>query len=149
MSDAQRGVSVRWQFPDEIIRQHMKRLARQDFRAVRQEIGDYMVGQIQDRFDDQRLVDGSPMPQSAAAIARSGQTLMDQRLLYQSYGEYELVRDGVAAGSDSPYARIHHFGGRAGRGHKTVIEARPVLGVNSEDAAYIGELIFDGIRGMQ
>jgi phage gpG-like protein len=149
MTTTERGVAVRWQFPDAEIRAHLNRLSVTDFRALRAEIGDYMIGQIQDRFDDQRLVDGSPMPQSAAAIARSGQTLMASRLLYKSYGEYQLVRNGVTVGSNSVYARIHHAGGMAGRGLATEIEARPVLGVNDADLAEINELGMAAIRGMQ
>lgn len=141
------GVSLRWQFGDAELRQHLERVANADFRRVREDIGEYLVGQIQDRFDEQRLWDGQDMPQSAAAIARDGQTLIEHRLLYKSY-VYQLVSKGVAVGSDMIYARIHHFGGDTGRGHRTHIEARPVLGVNSQDEAAIGEMVLDGLKDL-
>lgn len=36
-------------------------------------------------------------------------------------------------GSDAKYARIHHFGGKTGRGRKVKIYPRPWLGVNNND----------------
>lgn len=33
----------------------------------------------------------------------------------------------VEIGTDVVYARIHEFGGRTGRGHRTVIKARPYM----------------------
>ncbi|MEZ7785006.1 phage virion morphogenesis protein [Cupriavidus gilardii] len=142
------GVSLRWQFDDEPLRAHLERLAQEQFVRVRQDIGEYMVGQIQDRFDEQRLWDGTAMSQSKAAIARQGQTLMEHRLLYQSY-VYQLVSKGVTVGSNLVYAAIHHFGGDTGRGHRTHIEARPVLGVNDLDERVIGNKLVNALKDMQ
>jgi len=142
------GVSLRWQFDDEPLRAHLERLAQEQFVRVRQDIGEYMVGQIQDRFDEQRLWDGTAMSQSKAAIARQGQTLIENRLLYQSY-VYQLVSKGVTVGSNLAYAAIHHFGGDTGRGHRTHIEARPVLGVNDLDERVIGNKLVNALKDMQ
>jgi phage gpG-like protein len=101
-----------------------------------------LLGQVQDRFDEQKLVDGSAMPQSAAAIERSGKTLIDRHHLYDSY-VYNVLPSGVEVGSNSAYARIHHFGGEAGRpGRRVHIEARPVLGTSAADQDHIGALVF-------
>jgi phage virion morphogenesis protein len=139
------GVSVRWQFGDEALRKHLEQVSHEEFTRVRQDIGEYMVGQIQDRFDEQRLWDDSAMKQSRAATARGGLTLIDHRLLYKSY-VYQLVSKGLAVGSDSVYAGIHHYGGDTGRGHKTHIDARPVLGVNERDEAVIGRMLLNELR---
>jgi phage virion morphogenesis protein len=110
--------------------------------GLRAEIGEYLLGQVQDRFDEQKLVDGSAMPQSAAAIERSGKTLIDGYDLEKSY-TYNVLPSGVEVGSGKVYARIHHFGGEAGRrGHRVHIEARPVLGTTAADQDHIGALIF-------
>ncbi|MCT9014614.1 phage virion morphogenesis protein [Cupriavidus gilardii] len=142
------GVSLRWQFDDETLRAYLERLSQEQFVRVRQDVGEYMVGQIQDRFDEQRLWDGSAMSQSKAAIARQGQTLIENRLLYQSY-VYQLVSKGVTVGSNLAYAAIHHFGGDTGRGHRTHIEARPVLGVNDLDERIIGNKLVNALKDMQ
>ena len=39
----------------------------------------------------------------------------------------------VSVGSNLEYAAIHQFGGRAGRGHKVNIPARPFLPINERD----------------
>ncbi|MGQ0287127.1 phage virion morphogenesis protein [Pasteurellaceae bacterium 22721_9_1] len=46
---------------------------------------------------------------------------------------YNFDDRGVEFGSEMPYARLHQFGGKAGRGHKVTIPARPWLGVNQQD----------------
>lgn len=85
----------------------------------------------------------SPPPRSRA----KGQTLIDSRELYDSY-VYNLIPDGLEFGSNKEYARIHHFGGDAGRGHSVHIEARPVLGVNDRDADLIGQMLLNAVRMM-
>lgn len=116
--------------------------------GLRREMGEYLLGQVQDRFDEQRLVDGSPMPQSAAAIDRDGKTLIERHHLYDSY-TYNVLPGGVEIGSSSTYARIHHFGGMAGRGRSIHIVARPVLGVNQADEDVLGSLVFAELRRLQ
>nr|WP_246541800.1 phage virion morphogenesis protein [Collimonas antrihumi] len=130
------------------MQQHLQRLAHADLSGLKENIGEYLVGQIQDRFDQQRLWDGSAMKQSAAAKERGGQTLIRRRLLYKSY-VYNVTSDGVEVGSNSAYARIHHFGGNAGRGGKTKIDARPVLGINDADEIWIGDLMMNELRGLE
>jgi phage virion morphogenesis protein len=50
-------------------------------------------------------------------------------------------------GTNRIYAAIHQFGGKAGRGRKVTIPARPYLGVNDENAADILNLLADRIEG--
>ena len=65
------GVSVQWDFGgDDVLRRHLAAIGGATFTRVREDIGEYMLGQIQDRFDQQTLWDGSPMLQSAPLCAR-------------------------------------------------------------------------------
>ncbi len=131
---------------------HLARLVALDashFKPVRREIGEYLLGEVQDNLDGQKLFDGSAMPQSKAAIARKGKTLIDKHHLYDSYA-YQLTDDGVEIGSDSVYARIHHFGGETGRpGHRFTMTARPVLGVTEKQEKRIGDLLIAEIVRLQ
>lgn len=128
---------------------HLARLsARREWTAARREIGEYMLGDIQDNFDRQRLFDGSPMPQSKAAIERAGKTLIKDHHLYDSY-VYQLVNGGIALGSNKAYAAIHHFGGETGRGHKTKLPARPVMGVGERQERRIGAYMVAAIEALQ
>ena len=138
---------------------HLARLALADnthFVGARREIGEFMVGDIQDNLDRQKLFDGAAMPPSKAAQGRmtgrktgrggrakraAGKTLIDKHHLYDSY-VYQLASGGsVEVGSASVYAAIHHFGGKTGRGHKSAIAARPVLGVGTRQELQLGHLL--------
>lgn len=138
------GVQIVYHAPDDVLRTHLARLATIDdgIDKVGKLIGVYMVGEIQDHFANQTLWDDSPMPPSAAAKARGGQTLIDLGNLRDTYNHFESVGDEVLLGSDSIYAAIHDSGGDAGRGHKSHIDARPVLGVNPRnDADIVSEIM--------
>ena len=119
-----------------------------------------MLGNVHDNFRDQKLFDGSAMPPSKAAQGRTttwkrnnkskgrvkgavrepGKTLIDHHHLYDSYA-YQLNNAGVEIGSALIYSAIHHFGGKAGRGLKTTITARPVLGVSASQEKALGDFM--------
>lgn len=70
-----------------------------------------------------------PWRKSRAAADRGGQTLAASGTLRSSI--HTTVTDSYgAAGTDVLYAAIHHFGGRTGRNHATVLPARPILPVD-------------------
>lgn len=126
------GVQISYHASDQALRAHLARLAQFDTAGKnegKRVIGVYMIGEVQDHFNNQTLWDDSAMPQSAAAKARGGQTLIDNHNLYDSYHP-DVSGDDIIIGSDSIYAAIHHEGGDAGRNHASHIDARPVLGVN-------------------
>lgn len=145
------GVALEFGFDDDVLRGHLGRLAMRDaglFASARREIGEYFLGQVQGNLDDQRLADGSAMPQSATAIKRGDKTLIDTHRLYDSY-VYQLRGMGVEVGSSAVYAAIQHFGGTTGRGGKTKIAARPVLGLRARDEQHIGRFVLEQLGGLQ
>lgn len=146
------GITLRAGFDDNAITRHLARLAlldQQGFDGVRREIGEFMVGDIQDNLDGQTLFDGSPMPQSKAAIARKGKTLIDRHHLYDSY-VYQLAGTGLEVGSAMVYAAIHHAGGETGRmGHRFTMQARPVMGIGPSQEAAIGNFLIAEIQKAQ
>ncbi|MES1977552.1 MAG: phage virion morphogenesis protein [Pseudomonadota bacterium] len=145
------------------------RLADSAFAAPRREIGEFMLGNVQDNFDTQRLFDGSAMPQSKAAQGRTttwkannrskgrvkgavrdaGKTLIAKHHLYDSY-VYQLTARGVEIGSALIYAAIHHFGGMTGRlKARFKMTARPVLGVGEKQERAIGDYLIKAIEASQ
>jgi phage virion morphogenesis protein len=62
-------------------------------------------------------------PGTTSPILRDRGHLMDS-LTYEAFGD-----GSVLFGSNMVYARIHQQGGAAGRGHKSLIPARPYMGV--------------------
>jgi len=138
-------------FDNKAIYANLQRLALLDlkrFGAARREIGEHLLGEVQDNIHGQKLADGSPMPQSAAAIKRRGKTLSDKHHLYDSY-TYQLPGNGVEIGSALVYSAIHHFGGETGRhGHRFTMTARPVLGLKPDDERRIGDILLAEIRAL-
>ncbi len=109
-----------------------------DPSTVIDQIGRYLVASTLRRFERERALDGSPWLKSARALAEGGQTLTDTGQLRGSIAH--TVTDGgraVEVGSNVIYAAIHQFGGRAGRGRKAKIPARPYLGIDDRDRTNI------------
>lgn len=166
------GATVTADFDNSRLLSNLHALAAKDaghFESVRREIGEYMLGNVQDNFDAQRLFDGSPMPRSKAAQGRdvhwkrnnkakgrvkgevrdSGKTLIDKHNLYDSY-VYQLDNSGVEIGSALIYAAIHHFGGETGRtGHRFTMTARPVLGVTTRQEMMLGDIVIRALEQLQ
>ena len=146
------GVALTLGFDDGPIRRHLAALMLLDargFDGVRREIGEYFIGEVQDNLDGQKLAEGKAMPQSKAARARKGKTLIRKHHLYDSY-VYQLVDGGVEVGSALAYAAIHHFGGETGRkGHRFMMTARPVLGVGPAQEAKLGDFLIAEITKTQ
>ena len=68
-----------------------------------------------------------PMGRTWDALASGARaTLYRSSTLYGSLGA-TLTADGFELHADTPYAAIHQYGGRAGRGHASQIPARPYL----------------------
>jgi len=59
----------------------------------------------------------------------------------------EIGDDYVMVGTDKKYAAIHQFGGKAGRGGKVTIPARPFLLIQDEDIDDITEELNDYLMG--
>lgn len=143
------GVRMRVLFDDAPLRAHLARMALYNaakFGALLRDVGEDMVGDVHDNIRAQRLVGGSPMPQSAAARKRKGKTLQDHGHLRDSY-TYQVGGASLQVGSNMVYAAIHHFGGMAGKGRKTEILARPVLGMSDKRERTIGDMLLREIQG--
>lgn len=56
---------------------------------------------------------------------------------------YRAAADHVTLSANKKYAAIHHFGGKAGRGHKVLMPARPYMMVQDEDWAEIKAALGD------
>ena len=80
---------------------------------------------------------------SAQRVITSAKALLDTGVLRASINVLETTRTSVTVGSRIKYAAIHQFGGKAGRGRKVTIPARPFIGM-SESAR---RNIVDAING--
>jgi len=57
-------------------------------------------------------------------------TLMQTNTLWRSIQADNVTEGSVDVGAMSVYAMIHQKGGKAGRGHKATIPARPYIGIS-------------------
>lgn len=69
---------------------------------------------------------------------RQGTPLVDTENLMGSITS-DYTNDTAVVGTNEPYAAIHQFGGKAGRGRKATIPARPFLKLTPEDESDIME----------
>lgn len=76
----------------------------------------------------------------------SGKTLLDTGRLRSSISFSGTALE-VHVGSGLEYARIHQLGGKAGRGRKVTIPARPYLGLSVDDQKEIEGLVQDHMEG--
>lgn len=108
-----------------------------DLRPAWEEVGSLLHAEALRAFETETGPDGRRWPPLAAATLRrtprrrGGQILQDTRRLLQSV-TYRADAAGVTVGSNVVYAAIHQLGGRAGRGRKTVIPARPYLPIRPD-----------------
>lgn len=81
-----------------------------------------------------RLKSGGLNTKGAARLANK-KPLIDKGDLRRQF-VLSVSNNGLALGNTMAYAAIHQFGGHAGRGHKTTIDARPFLPVRVDGTLY-------------
>lgn len=114
-------------------------------------MGEMLTGSTIDRFNSQTSPDGAKWkPHAPATIAgrlkRHGNApLTILRLSGRLAGSinYQPSSDQVEIGNNVVYGAIHQFSGKAGRGRKVFIPARPYLGFSDEDRAQTIEILDD------
>lgn len=135
---AKSGCSLNWGGLDKVVGNAARQLA--DRKQLLSTIGEALVSSTSKRFEDGRDPEGKAWEASARAAAEGGKTLADTGRLMQSI-DYAVTPDSVMVGSNVAYARIHQMGGKAGRGHKVTIPARPYLGVSQQDKEEVQRIL--------
>lgn len=78
---------------------------------------------------------------------RQGKPLIDKENLMESITSH-YDNNVALVGTNVVYAAIHHFGGKAGRGKKTSIPARPFMTLTPQDEADLLEGVQDYFRSL-
>lgn len=97
-----------------------------DMTPVMRAIGEIVVTQTDEAFEGGKSPAGASWPISRRAETTGGQTLIDTARLRNSIAR-QVTASGVTVGSGVVYAAIHQLGGATGRGHRTILPARPFL----------------------
>jgi phage virion morphogenesis protein len=116
-------------------------------RPALKSIGEYMIRRTFERFSAEKDPEGIPwLPLSEATLKRKKPGLKilqgDTNLLRDEIN-YRVDSSSVGIGTALIYGAIHQLGGKAGRGHKVTIPARPYLGVNDEDLREFALILSD------
>jgi len=119
-----------------------------DLTGAMKQVGEVLLNRVAESFRSESSPEGRKWkPLKASTIAERlrlgygpGPILRREGWLAEHFS-YRASRDRVLVGTAVPYAAIHQFGGRAGRGHRAVIPARPFLGVAPEDWDEIREIL--------
>lgn len=127
------------------------RLASTDLEDLAFNVGALLESSTHERIaSEKRAPDGTPWaPWSERTAARRGEhhslLVYGNHLLtsVQNYTEGTTVR----VGSNLVYAAIHQQGGKAGRGRKVTIPARPYLGLSDADRDAVEALVIDTVGG--
>jgi phage gpG-like protein len=93
-----------------------------------------------------RRKDKTPRPIGAGSPLLARFSGDGYRILARSAALKKSIQSGSDSSSawvstDIPYAAIHNFGGKAGRGHKVTIPARPFMVIPTQDQAAILRVI--------
>ena len=100
--------------------------ATQDCKPLMRSIANSMESAVLQNFD----VGGRP--KWLPVKHRKGTPLVDTENLMNSITSY-YDNNTAMVGTNEPYAAIHQFGGKAGRGRKVDIPARPFLVLTTQD----------------
>lgn len=140
------------------LRESLLGLTDFNFSSLNKDIGEELVTQTMDRFDEQKGPDGESWPVSIRVSQGGGETLSDSGILKGSIHS-SADSESVAVGTNLIYAAIHQFGGpiriknakalKFMIGGKWInkkeveIPKRSYLGVSDDDLEAINEIIED------
>lgn len=150
-------MEIQLEIDDREVRELLDRLRKRaaDLTPAMQAIGLFYERSVRENFKAQASPNGTPWQplaeatlhlglarnkgwgQSGGLSARGKRYLSGKRILWE-HGDLEgsihsqagKDRVTIGTGGHIPYAAIHQFGGKAGRGRKVTIPARPYLALN-------------------
>jgi phage virion morphogenesis protein len=123
-----------------------------DMSPVMKKIAGIMHDAVEENFEKE----GRPRwkPLSARTIAQRQKKGYWPGAILQMRGELAASisqssdNDTAMVGTNKVYAAIHQFGGKAGRGHKAQIPARPFLKLTDDDLDEIKKAIEEYLKGV-
>ena len=103
-------------------------------KEILNEIGILTKNKSEESFEKQSSPFGERWKANATAtlIQKRGNKILTQSGLLRTSLTYKLGNQSVTIGTNKEYAPIHQFGGKAGRGKRVIIPARPFLPINDK-----------------
>jgi len=160
---------IRIDIDDRDVRQALEKLQRKmgDMTPAMKDIGELLIETTKRRFVTSTAPDGSRwepnrpatimsylqgksgafskrdgrLTKKGARLAANKKPLIGESKSLSTEISYRADRASVEIGSPMEYAAIHQFGGKAGRGKKVTIPARPFMGLSESDKRAVLEII--------
>lgn len=119
-------------------------------RPVLKAIGGYMEKKTDERFRQEKDPQGRPWQKLAKATLKKKKhtKILTESHILRDEINYRLKTTSVEIGTPTIYGAIHQLGGKAGKGKKVKIPARPFLGVNQKDEREFAEILNDHLRNL-
>lgn len=138
---------------DSVFRKNIEELINRviDRRPLMRNIAGIMHHAVEENFAKEGRPKWTPLSQKTIQ-ARQKKGYWPGRIL-QMRGELAASisqaysNDEAVVGTNKVYAGIHQFGGKAGRGHRANIPARPFLKLTEQDLNDIKEAVIEYLRG--
>ena len=147
------GITLSVKIKDDEARSLFAQLERRgaNTRIAMASIGEYMLRRTDERFSAEKDPEGNPwQPLSEETLKKKKHTkILTESSNLRSRIVYKADVDSVALGTNVIYGAIHQLGGKAGRGRKVTIPARPYLGVNDEDLREFVEILADHLTELE
>jgi len=159
---------IRIDIDDRDVKQALQTLQHRvgDLRPAMEDIGELLLKTTEQRFQTSTAPDGSrwapnspatimqylqakggafgkrgELTKRGARLAASKKPLIGETRSLSTQISYRADRASVEVGSSRLYAPIHQFGGKAGRGKKVTIPARPFFGLSESDKRAVLDII--------
>ncbi|MDI1471912.1 Phage capsid and scaffold [Thermodesulfovibrio sp. N1] len=145
---------IKIEIDDRQFREAIQKLIQRgiDRRPLMRNIAMIMHNAVEENFAQQGRPSWRPLsPKTIKARQQKGYwpgSILQMRGRLASSITAQSDNDKAMVGTNVVYAAIHQFGGRAGRGHRAEIPARPFLSLTEEDLNDIKETVIDYLKGV-
>ncbi len=145
---------IKIEIDDSRIKTEMEKLIQRcrDRRALMRQIAGIMHNAVEENFAEQGRPRWKPLSDKTIAQRQKkgywpGAILQMRGQLAASISQHS-DNDSAIVGTNKIYAAIHQFGGKAGRGRKVTIPARPFLKLTDEDLEDIKNAVKEYLTGV-
>jgi phage virion morphogenesis protein len=106
-------------------------------------IGERMLRHTDEHFTKEQDADGRPWKPLKPATLRhkKGAKILTESNHLRDSIRHQVGGNTLRVGTNRPYGAIHQFGGRAGRGRRVNIPARPYLGIGERESKEIVQIV--------
>lgn len=135
---------IKLDIDDREVKKELTRLAGrvQNRQPLMRKIAGIMKDAVEENFEQEGRPKWKP---SKRAMKQGGKTLQDTGQMAASVSE-DYDNDSAAVGTNKKQAAIHQFGGKAGRGKKATIPARPFMKLTDSDLEEIKEAVKEHLK---